>query len=60
MTFLQKIVDTYMMNRVGLSNGLEGDIIFINKQRLSRPLVKCGDKYIDLSVEKDLRIERLL
>jgi len=60
MTFLQKIVDTYMMNRVGLSNGLEGDIIFINKQRLSRPLVKCGDKYIDLMVEKDLRIERLL
>ena len=60
MTFLKKIVDTYMMNRVGLSNGLEGDIIFINKQRLSRPLVKCGDKYIDLMVEKDLRIERLL
>lgn len=60
MTFLRKIVDTYMMNRVGLSNGLEGDIIFINKQRLSRPLVKCGDQYIDLMVEKDLRIERLL
>ncbi len=60
MTFLRKIVDTYMMNRVGLSNGMEGDIIFINKQRLSRPLVKCGEKYIDLMVEKDLRIERLL
>ena len=60
MTFLRKIVDTYMMNRVGLSNGLEGDIIFINKQRLSRPLVKCGEQYIDLMVEKDLRIERLL
>ncbi len=60
MTFLRKIVDTYMMNRVGLSNGLEGDIIFINKQRLSRPLVKCGEKYIDLMVEKDLRIEKLL
>lgn len=60
MTFLQKIVDTYMMNRVGLSNGMEGDIIFINKMRLSRPLVKCGDQYIDLSKEKDLRIEKLL
>ncbi len=60
MTFLRKIVDTYMMNRVGLSNGMEGDIIFINKQRLSRPLVKCGEQYIDLMVEKDLRIEKLL
>ena len=60
MTFLQKIVDTYMMNRVGLSNGMEGDIIFINKMRLSRPLVKCGDQYIDLSKEKDLKIQKLL
>ncbi len=60
MTFLEKIVDTYMMNRVGLSNGMEGDIIFINKQRLSRPTVKCGDQYIDLAKEKDLRIQKLL
>jgi len=60
MTFLEKIVDTYMLNRVGLSNGMEGDIIFINKQRLSRPTVKCGDQYIDLAKEKGLRIEKLL
>ena len=60
MTFLEKIVDTYMMSRVRLSNGMEGDIIFINKQRLSRPTVKCGDQYIDLAKQKDLRIEMLL
>jgi len=60
MTFLENIVNTYMLNRVGLSNGKEGDIIFINKNRLSRPMVKCGDEYIDLSKEKDLRIDRLI
>ena len=60
MTFLENIVNTYMLNRVGLSNGKEGDIIFINKNRLSRPMVKCGNEYIDLSKEKDLRIDKLL
>ena len=60
MTFLENIVNTYMLNRVGLNNGKEGDIIFINKQRLSRPMVKCGNEYIDLSKEKDLKIDKLL
>lgn len=60
MTFLEKIVNTYMLNRVGLSNNMEGDIIFINKQRLSRPVVKCGNEYIDLSKEKNIKIEKLL
>ena len=60
MTFLENIVNTYMLNRVGLSNGMTGDIIFINKQRLSRPVVKCGNDYIDLSKEKDVRIDKLL
>lgn len=60
MTFLENIVNTYMMNRVGLSNGKEGDIIFINKQKLSRPTVKCGNEYIDLSKEPNLTIERLV
>ena len=60
MTFLENIVNTYMLNRVGLSNGMSGDIIFINKQRLSRPVVKCGNDYIDLSKEKDVRIDKLL
>lgn len=60
MTFLENIVQTYMLNRVHLSNGKEGDIVFINKQRLSRPTVKCGDEFIDLAKEKDLIIERLV
>lgn len=60
MVFLENIVNTYMLNRVRLSNGKEGDIIFINKQCLSRPVVKCGDEYIDLSKEKDIKIDTLL
>lgn len=60
MTFLENIVNTYMLNRVGLSNGKEGDIVFINRTRLSRPMVKCGDEYIDLSTTPGVKINRLL
>ena len=60
MTFLEKIVDTYMLNRVLLSNGMEGEIVYINKQALARPTIKCGDKFIDLSREKDITITKLI
>lgn len=60
MTFLEKIVDNYMLNRVRLTNDMEGEIVYINKNALSRPVVKCGDKFIDLSKEKDISIKELI
>lgn len=60
MTFLENIVNTYILNRVRLSNGMEGDIIFINKQHLSRPTIKCGNQYIDLTKEPELTIEAIV
>lgn len=60
MTFLEKIVDNYMLNRVRLTNGVEGEIIYINKHNLSRPIIKCGDEFIDLSKRKDIAIEELI
>ena len=60
MTFLQNIADTYMLNRVKLSDGREGDIVFINKQRLSKPMVKCGDEFVDLTKVPDVYISAIL
>ena len=60
LTFLEGIVLTYMHNTVLLSNGLKGDIIMINKLSLSKPVVKIGNHYIDLSKTKDIYIESLL
>lgn len=60
LTFLEYIVNTYINNQVRLSNGLEGRIVLINKRHLSRPVVQCGDKYIDLSLERKLHIEALI
>ena len=60
MTFLEKIVDNYMLNRVRLSDGREGEIIYINKHSLSRPVIKCGDEFVDLSKRKDIEIKELI
>jgi putative nucleotidyltransferase with HDIG domain len=56
MTFLGNIVNTFIANRVKLSNGLTGDIIFINPEYLSKPVVKCGNQYLDLVKEKSISI----
>lgn len=60
MTFLENVVNTYVSNRCRLNNGQEGDIIYINKERLSRPMIQCGKEYINLAERPDLSIECLL
>lgn len=60
MTFMQKLADNYMLNRVRLSNGMEGEIVFINKQAVSRPTVKCGNTFVDLTKEKDISIVEII
>lgn len=49
LAFLQNIVNTYMLNSVKLNTGEIGEIIFINKMKLSKPTVKVGEDYIDLA-----------
>lgn len=60
LTFLENIVNTYIPNPCRLSDGREGTIIMINKHKLSRPIVKCGEEYINLADYTDLHIECLL
>ncbi len=57
LTFLESVVSTYLQNRVVLTNGVEGDIVFINKNMLSKPVIKSGSDYIDLSTNPDLQIQ---
>lgn len=60
MTFMNNVVTTYLLNRVRLSNGEEGDIIFINPVHPARPTIKVGNQFIDLSERKDLTIEAIV
>lgn len=60
LTFLENVVQTYIRNRCRLSDGRTAEIIFVNKDKLSRPMVRCGTDYINLADHADLCIEELL
>ncbi|RKD26071.1 HD-GYP domain, c-di-GMP phosphodiesterase class II (or its inactivated variant) [Caminicella sporogenes DSM 14501] len=47
--FLKGISQFYVGNIVKLNNGEVGEVILVNKNNPTRPLVKVKDKYIDLS-----------
>lgn len=60
MTFLENIVDTYLLHRVRLTNGEEGKIVYINTNKLSKPTVKIGSSYLNLSEEPHLAIDAII
>lgn len=60
LTFLERVVNSYINCKVKLSNGAEGDIVYINKVSLSKPLIKTKDSFIDLSKEYTVSIESIL
>ncbi len=59
-TFMENVVNTYLLNSVRLSNGLVGTIVFINKDRLSAPTVKTDTDFIDLSRTPTIKIEAII
>lgn len=60
LVFLENVVNTYIQNRCLLSDGREGDIIYINKNKLSRPIVQCGKEYVNLAEQPDLSIVEII
>lgn len=61
LTFLEGIAYTYQGSRILLSDGREGNIIMLNKQFLSKPIVQVADgTCIDLSRTPGVSIQSLL
>lgn len=58
-TLLTNIANYYLGHRVILNNGEKGEIVFINPQRLSRPIIKTERGFVDLSMDLSLQIERM-
>jgi HD-GYP domain-containing protein (c-di-GMP phosphodiesterase class II) len=58
--FLENVVNSCLQNRCLLNDGRKVTIIYINKEKLSRPVVQYGDEYINLADQPDLKIEKLL
>ena len=57
---MEGIVETYIHNNVRLNNNMEGEIVLINKNELSRPVIMVEDQFIDLTKHRDLYIESLV
>lgn len=60
MVFMERIVESYLHNIVRLSDGREGEVIMINKLALSRPVVRVGKEFVDLSKDHRLNIEAII
>lgn len=60
MTFLERIVESYLHNLVRLSDGRVGEVILINRLSLSRPVIRIGDNYVDLSRERNIKIKEIV
>jgi HD-GYP domain-containing protein (c-di-GMP phosphodiesterase class II) len=62
LTFLKQIAQAYQNNRVMLSDGRACNIVMLNQNALSRPIVQFDDNScLDLSTaDKDLHITSVL
>lgn len=60
MMFMEKTAQAYINSSVRLSDQSIGQIIAVNKNCISRPLVRVGDSFIDLSKRKDIQIVSIL
>lgn len=59
LVFLENMVQTYLRAHVILSDKTEGEIVMLNKQRLSRPILQTKDGFLNLMERMDLRIEEV-
>lgn len=58
--FVKRIMDMMIGNRVILSNGHRGKIIMVSPNDPVNPLVEVNGRYIDLSKEPDVKLERII
>lgn len=61
LTFLNRIAVTYQHNRILLNNGQSANIVMINGQNLTRPMIQMDDgSVIDMMDRPDLEITKIV
>ena len=60
MTFLENVMNSFIGNTVHLSNGKQGEVVFIHKDALTRPIIKCGSEFIDLKEQKSIQVLEII
>ena len=59
LTFLRRMLPNFIGKKAELTSGEIGEIVMIHPVDLFNPLVKVGDRFIDLSQRRDLNIVRV-
>lgn len=60
LNFLENVSSYYIGDTFILNSGELCKIVFINPRQISRPLIKIGERYVDLTKDKDLKITSIL
>ena len=60
LTFLERIGSAYINNNVRLSDGRVGEVVMINSNTLSRPMIKIGEEYVNLAKNVDIEISDII
>jgi hypothetical protein len=58
--FLKNISKFYVGNKVVLSNGEIGIIVYVHPQDNTKPIVKIGEKFIDFINRKDIEVADII
>ena len=58
--FLAKIPNFFVREKVKLSNGKIGRVVYVNNTNPSSPIVKIGEEYLNLSEENNITVEEVL
>lgn len=57
--FLDNMINRLIGETVSLSDGREGEVVYLNPHSRETPLVKVDDEFLDLSRRYDLRIQQV-
>ena len=60
LTLLNNIGDLYVGMNVRMETGETGEIVFIPHDKLSQPLIKIDDQFIDFSTNKNYKIKEII
>ncbi|MEG6611933.1 HD-GYP domain-containing protein [Pseudoclostridium thermosuccinogenes] len=60
LTFLHNISQYYIGSKVMMNTGKVGEVVYVPPHCISRPVVRVEDEYIDLSIQKNIKIVEML
>ena len=58
--FLNNMNRHLIGQRVMLTDGRWGEVVFLNPHEDTHPLIKIGDTFLDLSIDRDIHIQEII